>query len=405
MSMPIEQLRRPRRGASAAILAYFRSELRRQEARDGARVPSVRAVAKHFGVSNATVQRVFRELKRDAVIRTEIGRGTFFAAAAKSSLHRLRIAFNIPPKLDPHETWGSRINEEILRAASLLEQPLDLQPFPAHQFEESVAAEALEQHLGPVDGVLLYATERAEAIVDYCGRNGKPIVSINPPRVGVTVDFVSPDYFDASLRIGRAWRETGRRNIVFLDQAGFENRASSLLRWAGLSSGLGGEFLRGANASVQVVEAKSSLEEHGYEAMRRYLKTTTRRPDAVYCAGDPIALGALAALRDAGLAVPRNVSVIGGTGLTLPNCPGLTRMAQPFRELAVTLLHLIAERVRLNNASLPGRFLPMIFLGGTTTRRAENERLGIPNARAASAGQGSVRRSICAHSNPRRDSR
>jgi LacI family transcriptional regulator len=48
----------------------------------------------------------------------------------------------------------------------------------------------------------------------------------------------------------------------------------------------------------------------GYEAMRKLLNTQLI-PDGVVCFNDPVAIGAIRAIRDAGLNVPRDVAVVG----------------------------------------------------------------------------------------------
>ena len=48
----------------------------------------------------------------------------------------------------------------------------------------------------------------------------------------------------------------------------------------------------------------------GYEATRKLLATEPR-PDGVFCFNDPVALGAMRAILDAGLGIPANIAVVG----------------------------------------------------------------------------------------------
>ncbi len=48
----------------------------------------------------------------------------------------------------------------------------------------------------------------------------------------------------------------------------------------------------------------------GYEAMKEMLRVTPR-PDAVFCGNDPVAMGAMKAILEAGLRIPDDVAVIG----------------------------------------------------------------------------------------------
>ena len=51
-------------------------------------------------------------------------------------------------------------------------------------------------------------------------------------------------------------------------------------------------------------------EEGGYEAAR-HLLSHKKRPDGIFCFNDPVALGAMRAILDAGLRIPDDVAVIG----------------------------------------------------------------------------------------------
>ena len=85
-------------------------------------------------------------------------------------------------------------------------------------------------------------------------------------------------------------------------------------------------FRRGLIEGGETFESAPCIEadftrDGGYHAMRRLLET---RPDltAVFVLNDVMAIGALAALRDAGLRVPEDVSVVGYDDL--PICADVT---------------------------------------------------------------------------------
>jgi LacI family transcriptional regulator len=78
----------------------------------------------------------------------------------------------------------------------------------------------------------------------------------------------------------------------------------------------------------------------GYAAMQKLLPS---RPDAVFAASDMMALGAVRAIREAGLNVPDDVAIVGFDDLPLPAHlgVGLTTIRQPvvtFGEKAVEIL-------------------------------------------------------------------
>lgn len=48
----------------------------------------------------------------------------------------------------------------------------------------------------------------------------------------------------------------------------------------------------------------------GYQAMQRLL-SRKQRPDGVFCFNDPVAVGAMRAILEAGLSIPRDIALIG----------------------------------------------------------------------------------------------
>lgn len=74
--------------------------------------------------------------------------------------------------------------------------------------------------------------------------------------------------------------------------------------------------------------------ESGRTAMRRLL-ALDQRPDAVFAANDMMALGALSALREAGLSAPDDIALVGFDNVPMAGliAPGLTTMAMPMAEL------------------------------------------------------------------------
>jgi LacI family transcriptional regulator len=84
----------------------------------------------------------------------------------------------------------------------------------------------------------------------------------------------------------------------------------------------------------------------GYRAVRRALGERLEF-SAIACASDEMALGAMAALEDAGLRVPWDVSVTGFDDLPLAqrHVPALTTVHQPIRTVARTAAELLLERM------------------------------------------------------------
>lgn len=87
------------------------------------------------------------------------------------------------------------------------------------------------------------------------------------------------------------------------------------------------------------------------------------RPRAIFAANDLMALGALLAVRGAGLACPGDVAVLGLDGIpaTEVSAPPLTTVAKPAREIGHRAFRLLAERIA-GDASVAHVTLPCTLI-------------------------------------------
>ena len=103
--------------------------------------------------------------------------------------------------------------------------------------------------------------------------------------------------------------------------------------------------------------------EGGYAAMKRLMARVHVGHLAVFCANDLMALGALAAARDAGRDCPRDVSVLGFDGIPAGaySWPGLTTVEKPARDIGRRAAEMLFEE--LGGAAMKGRsYLPCRLL-------------------------------------------
>lgn len=118
----------------------------------------------------------------------------------------------------------------------------------------------------------------------------------------------------------------------------------------------------------QVEHAMHSLE-GGQAAATRLLR---RGVTAMVCASDPMALGTIRACRRAGLAVPRDVSVVGYDDSAFMNCtePPLTTMRQPIEAMGKAAVDVLVGLIAGNTVE-PEELLfePELVVRGSTGSR------------------------------------
>jgi LacI family transcriptional regulator len=93
--------------------------------------------------------------------------------------------------------------------------------------------------------------------------------------------------------------------------------------------------------------AAGDFSEQGGRAAAAALLRPRRRPTAIFAANDLSAFGVLAALREAGLRVPRDVSVVGFDDLPAAAHvqPPLTTVRQPLREMGGAAVRSLLARI------------------------------------------------------------
>lgn len=340
------------------------------------RLPSVKQLAERLDVSARTVASVYRDYAQRGLLRTEVGNGTFLTPEDQPT-KRWLVGLDLPAgKLSygDNAAWSGMIHQGILEQAGEGE-PIMLLPLASPEKRIS-DPDILLAERDSVDGLILFAPHDVGAVIHAFQQADKPVISLNPPTMTATSDFVSPDYVTSSRRIGQAFLAAGRRRVLYLVSGPLDQSISTQLRLAGLVNGLGTAL--GESIELRLATAVGPDVNDGESAVAS-VSSDGWQPDAIYCAGDLLALGAIAACHRMGLNVPGDVSVVGGTGYALDQgeSQSLTRCAQPLTEMGRALLLMMRQRLERPADPLPGQLLDICFMGGGTTTPEENQVLGV----------------------------
>jgi DNA-binding LacI/PurR family transcriptional regulator len=103
--------------------------------------------------------------------------------------------------------------------------------------------------------------------------------------------------------------------------------------------------LRKRVINPELVIEGNFTENSGYTAMRKLLAFN---PDGVFAASDMMALGAIRAIREAGLQIPEDISVVGFDDLPIASqvIPPLTSIRQPTDRLGSLAVETLIEIIR-----------------------------------------------------------
>ena len=142
---------------------------------------------------------------------------------------------------------------------------------------------------------------------------------------------------------------------------------TAIARLQGFIAGLA----EAGHTPASVVNARSYTYEDGCAALAE-LHAQVADMDGLLCANDMLALGAISAARDVGLAVPGDLSIIGFDNIFFARLanPGLTTVAQPMDEIGREAADLLIDLIE-GRPTQPRRVLPVHLVTRSSTRLEE----------------------------------
>lgn len=136
--------------------------------------------------------------------------------------------------------------------------------------------------------------------------------------------------------------EVGKKRIAHL--TGSLTPLTTRERYRGYCDALTNNALELDNELIRYCDLISG--EKGYQEMRKLIDLPNP-PDAIFCATDPTAIGAINAIKESGLKVPDDIAVIGFSNWSTSSVidPPLSSVAQPDVEMGEKAVKLIIEEI------------------------------------------------------------
>ncbi|GLQ56444.1 LacI family DNA-binding transcriptional regulator [Devosia nitrariae] len=307
-------------------------------------------VAQVAGVAIGTVSRHLngqpvRAANRDQIERaiTALGyRRNSTAVAMKTDTTHI-VGFFVPSLGEFHAAMLEQLSRKMrLSGRAVLSFCHDLQPSSIREGLEFFASHR-------VDALVLDGEEAIRNDLMPYIDEGLTVVLYDNDIPGLPVDRVFADNRKASARIVSHLLDLGHTRVATLhgnprDSAGRE-------RLAGYHDAFAAHSL---TPDPSLIVDCQWREIRGYEAMRELLAMPTP-PTAVFSANYNMTLGLLTYLREVGVQIPRDLSVVGFDdvpALRLHN-PAVTAVGQPISEMAEAIASIIDTR--LANPAAMGR--------------------------------------------------
>ncbi|MBO1077069.1 LacI family DNA-binding transcriptional regulator [Roseomonas marmotae] len=323
---------------------------------------TVASLARRAGVAASTVSRALRDDPRiSPQVRARIAALAAEAGYTPNALARTLVSGRsglIGLVLGPIENpFYTELMQQAVVQAAARGYRLLLLHVGSGPIDDATAAALLQYR---VDGCLITSAELSSRAASVCAANGVPVVMIN--RVAREhASAVSCDNLAAGETLADLLLAAGHRRMAVI--AGNPGTSTNIERADG--------FIRRVTAAglpAPAVLPGGGDHAAGYAAGQAVAALPrAERPDALFGVSDILAMGAMDALREAGLSVPGDISVVGADGIAAAGRPPyrLTSYAQPLEAMVSRGLDLLLARI--GGARMPDE---RVLLRGQLIRRA-----------------------------------
>lgn len=211
----------------------------------------------------------------------------------------------------------------------------------------------------PLDALIMRAGSMEPQVAEQCAKLNIPVISSGRILSGDQLDNICCRNADGSAAATRLLVEKGRCNIAYI--RGPESYSSSQEREDGMR-----HVLNETGLAPVTVEQGDYTVESGYEAAKRILDH--HDIDALQCANDAMAIGALGLMRERGIPVPDALSVVGFDDISMASWPGvnLTTVRNPIDATVDHIVDLLERRLSDPDKSPEVAYIdPSMVLRGT----------------------------------------
>ncbi len=302
-----------------------------------------RQLADLVGVSYPTVNRVLngcdtvRPKMRKRVLEAAHRLGYRKNLLARSLSTNRTFSIGMIVKNTPHSYWG-----DVLEAMERRARMADYHVIICHMEsgEAGCAAEIDFLIERRVDGLIVAAEcGPGEMNAFRAAMDAQiPLLLFNEYVPGLPAHYLGTDSRTGARKACEYLLGLGHERICFL--AGGEGSYTGDARREGYRQAMA------AAGKPEIILPGGWYEEQGLEAAKSILELSPR-PTAVFAVNDPVAFGVYQGLRDAGIRIPTDMSLMGYAGMREGRLlyPPLTTVAQPMTKLGLRAIDIILELI------------------------------------------------------------
>jgi len=198
---------------------------------------------------------------------------------------------------------------------------------------------------GRVDGLIIMSPHIDSASLEKYLPHDMPVVLLNCFCEDVTKDAIVIDNFNGAYMMVKHLIKHGHQRIAIIK--GVEGNYDAEERLRGYRTALTEARLE---VSPKLELHGSFSEESGYAAMKRILGMKPR-PTAVFAANDAMAVGAISAVHEAGLAIPADIAIGGFDDIAMAKYikPSLSSVHVSIYDLGAIAARKLVESIKTEN--------------------------------------------------------
>ncbi|MGI8680045.1 MAG: LacI family DNA-binding transcriptional regulator [Jatrophihabitans sp.] len=306
---------------------------------------NIRGVASAAGVSPATVSRVLNgstevnQVMRERVLAAvrELGYRPNGAARSLRTRATMVLGIIISDITNPFFTAMVRGVEDTAQAAgySVILANTDEDLTKEARYLEVAVAEQMA-------GVVLSPASSSKTRLDLLAEQGIPVVTIDRKIRGAACDSVTINNRAVARQATAHLIEQGCRRVGFI--AGPPVTTTARERLAGYTKALQSA---GVDVDERLIASSNYRTEGGYDATRALL-SLPRHPDGLLVSNNLMTVGALDAISEAGLVLPRDLAFVGFDEVTwaLGKRARVTAVQQPTYLIGQSAAELLLDRIR-----------------------------------------------------------
>lgn len=280
-----------------------------------------------YRIARATQERVLAAARDSGIMVNQIARGL-----RTQQTHTLGVV--VPDIANP---FFAGLAREIVRGAR--EHGYSIVLADSQERADIEVDSVMLMRGREVDGLIVAPVGDSTAHLEAASRSGKPLVLVDRALRGTDIPTVVADNHGGGLLAVQHLAAHGHRHIACLQgAAGNEANRERVRGYREGLKALGIDF-----QDAQIVGSAYSVE-GGHEAAIQALQLRPR-PTGLVVLGSLIALGAMSALRESGLRVPEDISLVSYDEhpWAAVLSPALTTIAQPVTEMGRRALGLLLD--------------------------------------------------------------